>query len=379
MAVAAADGWGSTSRRAGAAVALFLAVRVLGLIALDVILRLRHLGGLHHMLSRYDGQWYAGIADHGYGTTIVAHDGLHSDYAFFPLFPMLERALHAVSQLGFVDSGLVINWCASALAAAGICTVVERVTDCRVALATVALWAVYPYAIVLSMSYTEGLLCALAAWALFAVGTRRWWVAGVLAMLAGLARPTGAAVIAAVLVAALVAAVRRQQAWSRVAPALALPPLGLAAYLLYVAARRHDLMGYFHATDGWKRGWDDGRYFVHWVGDVVRHGGAETVGGILVIAAVLAICWSIRSGIRQGLPLEFTVLSVVFVAMTLGTSGYFGSRPRYLIAAFPLLVPLASALVNCPNRWRAPLTAAAVTVAAGCIVLGGYVLTTGAP
>ncbi|RNI23059.1 glycosyltransferase family 39 protein [Flexivirga caeni] len=359
-----------------AAVGLFLAVRVLGVIVLGGILRLRHDGGLHHMLTRYDGQWYRRIAEHGYGTTISAHDGLHSDYAFFPLLPLAERALHPLLGLSFVDSGLVVNWCASAVAAAGIFAVTARVTSRRVAMITLLLWAVYPYAVVLSMSYTEGLLCALAAWALYAVVGRRWLLAGVLTALAGLTRPTGAAVVAAVCVSALLAGIQGRDRWRRVVPAVVVAPLGLLGYLAYVGVRQRNPMGYFHATEGWQRTWDDGRYFAHWTWRLVRTGGLDTVGGVGLIVLILAMVWLVVLGIRDGLPVGFTVFSVVLLAMTFGTSGYFGSRPRYLVPAFTLLVPLAARLAH----WRAPTRIAlGVLLAVSMACLGGYVLTTGAP
>ena len=61
-----------------------------------------------------------------------------------------------------------------------------------------ALWAVLPHSLVLTMAYTEPLLTAFAAWALYALLRGRWGWAGGLAVLAGLTRPTGIAVAAAV-------------------------------------------------------------------------------------------------------------------------------------------------------------------------------------
>ena len=353
-----------------------MAIRLLGVVVLDVVLRVRDAGTLHHMLTRYDGQWYARIAEHGYGWAIVAHDGLHSDYAFFPLLPLLERAAHTVVHLPFVDLGIAINWLAALIAAAGVYAATERVTDRRTATITTVLWATYPYAIVLSMSYTEGLLCALAAWALFAVADRRWLLAGVLAALAGLTRPTSAAVVAAVCVAALVAGVRGRASWRRVVPAIVIAPLGLVGYLAYVAVRRHELMGYFHATEGWARSWDSGRYFADWVWGLVRAGGLESVKGVAVVVLLFAMVWLVWRGARDGLLIAFTVFSVVLLLMTFGTSGYFGSRPRYLLPAFTLLIPLAVRLAHVRPAVRIPL---AVVLSVGMAVLGGYALTTGAP
>lgn len=358
------------------ALALFVVIRLLGVVALDIVLRVRDAGSLHHALTRYDGQWYARIAEHGYGTTITAHDGVHSDYAFFPLLPLLERGLHTVVHLPYPELGMAINWVAALVAAAGVYAATERVTDHRTAIITTVLWATYPYAIVLSMSYTEGLLCALAAWALFAIAHERWLLAGVLAAFAGLTRPTGAAVVAAVCVAALVAGLRGAGSWRRLVPAIVIAPLGLAGYLAYVAVRRHELMGYFHATEGWARSWDNGAYFADFVRDLVSGGGLETIKGIGLVVLLLGMIWLVWRGARDGLPLGYTIFSVVILLMTVGTSGYFGSRPRYLLPVFTLFIPLAAWLARFRPMARIPV---AVVLAVGMAVVGGYALTTGAP
>lgn len=356
--------------------AAFVATRLLGVIVLGVVLRLRNAGSVHHMLTRYDGQWYSRIAEHGYGTTILAHDGPHSDYAFFPLLPLLERTAHTVVHLPMVDLGMAVNWLAALIAAAGVYAVTERVTTRRTAMITTVLWGMYPYAVVLSMSYTEGLLCATAAWALFAVADRRWLLAGVLAAIAGLTRPTGAAVIAAVCVAALVAGLRADAPWRRLVPTMVVAPLGLISYLGYVGIRRDEPLGYFHATQGWARSWDNGRYFTHWVWGMIRAGGLDCAAGVGLVLLLLAMVWLIWEGARNGLPLSFTVFSTVLLLMTIGTSGYFGSRPRYLLPAFTVLVPLATRLARFRPAVRVPI---GVLLAAGMAAVGGYVLTTGAP
>lgn len=364
--------------RRGAVYALiaFIAIRLLGIVVLDVVLRMRATGSLRHALTRYDGQWYARIAEHGYGTTISAPDGLHSDYAFFPLLPLLERAAHAVVDLPFADLGMVINWLAALIAAAGVYAATDRVTDRRTATITTVLWAIYPYAIVLSMSYTEGLLCALAAWALFAVADRRWLLAGVLAAFAGLTRPTGVAVVAAICVAALVAGLRGGAPWRRVLPTIVIAPLGLLGYLAYVAIRRHEPMGYFHATEGWARSWDNGAYFADFVNGLVRAGGFESIKGVGLVVLLLGMVVLICKGARDGLPLAFTVFSLALLLMTVGTSGYFGSRPRYLLPIFTLFIPLATWLTRFRPSVRIPI---ALLLAVGMAVIGGYALTTGAP
>jgi hypothetical protein len=61
--------------------------------------------------------------------------------------------------------------------------------------------------------------------------------------------------------------------------------------------------------------------------------GPDPVPGVLLL---LGPC------IRRHQPLPLLLFSAVLVAVAFTTSGYFGSRPRYLLPAFPLLFPVAS-------------------------------------
>ncbi|MDT3400832.1 glycosyltransferase family 39 protein, partial [Streptomyces sp. B1866] len=167
----------------------------------------------HRLLSdRWDAVWYARIAADGYGRTVRLPDGaVHSDLAFFPLLPWLERLIAAASPLGEGDAGLVVSAVASVAAAWGLFAVGDLLHGRRAGVALAALWGVLPVAVVQSMAYSESLFTALAVWSLHAVLTGRWVRAGALAALAGLTRPVGMAVVAAVWCGAA-AALRRRRA-----------------------------------------------------------------------------------------------------------------------------------------------------------------------
>lgn len=96
-----------------------------------------------------------------------------------------------------------MSWVASLAAAWGIFAVADHVYGRRAGVCAVLVWAVLPVGIVQSMAYSESLFTALAAWSLYAVLTGHWLTAGLLASLAGLTRPVGAAVVAAVWVTAI--------------------------------------------------------------------------------------------------------------------------------------------------------------------------------
>jgi hypothetical protein len=87
------------------------------------------------------------------------------------------------------------------------------------------------------------------------------------------------------------------------------------------------------------------------------------VAGLAVVAGVIALGALVRWAYRDGLPLPLLVYSVVIVVLAFVTSGYFGSKPRYLLPAFPLLLPIAGWLAGRRMAWQAGIAAA--TLAGG--------------
>ncbi|WP_052848391.1 hypothetical protein [Streptomyces avicenniae] len=356
-----------TLRAAAPALLLYAAVRLTGLLILACWAAVEDKSP-HTLLSdRWDSVWYARVAENGYGYEIRLPDGdLHSDLAFFPLLPALERALAAVTPLSVNDAGLLIGWAASLAAAWGIWAVARLVSGRgAVGVVLAGLWGAYPTAFVQSMAYTEALFTALAAWALYALLTGRWVTAGALAVAAGLTRPSGAAVVAAVWVSAAVALLgaRRGGRPLPVRPLLGalLAPLGWFGYVLYVGVREGGPFGYFDVQAGWGNGFDGGLALAGFVLDNLT---SNVVGGLGLIAALALVGWLVVLGVRQGQPLPLLVFTVVMVATSLVGSGYFGSRPRLMMPAFGLLLPAAVAVLRL-RRARAALVLAGAALASG--------------
>jgi Dolichyl-phosphate-mannose-protein mannosyltransferase len=364
-----------TSGGLRAALAAHVGIRVLGFAVL-VVFGIAHGISAHDRLVRWDGGWYRDIARNGYGFTRVVPDGRSlSDYAFFPLYPALERLVSEITGLHLRDAGLLISAVCSVAAAWGIYAVARHVADERTGVVLVVLWSALPIGIVQSMAYTESLFTALAAWALYSILRDRYVVAGLLASLAGLTRPIGGAVVLAVLVAAALR-LRRNQGPDRVQPlrvviGCLVAPLGLLAYLGWVGWRQGSLLGYFEVADGWGNGVDGGASFAGWIGDLLT--GSFPPLGLLVCAGLVVLGWLLVVLVRRRYPVSLVVFSVAIVVIALTTSGYFGSKPRYLLPAFPLLLPLAEILARSRPAVRTTALAAYVVVGAvyGAIWLYG--------
>lgn len=378
-------------RRAAPALLGYAAVRALGLVVLALWSAARDKSALTLLSARWDSLWYTRVAELGYGYEVRLPNGdVHSNLAFFPLLPWLERALSAVTPLSYAHAGLVVGTLSSLAAAWGIFAVADHVYGRggteghearpwkagggrRVGVYAVLLWAVLPVGIVQSMAYTESLFTALAAWSLYAVLTGRWVTAGALAALAGLTRPVGLAVVAAVWAAAIVSYARARRhdrphtggpdpappfVRNRSAGAsgsahlgiralgMLLAPLGAAGYVLWVGHRTgKGPLGYLDVQAGWRNGFDGGYAFARFVADKFTSF-PSALAGIGLIIAVASVIWLYVVCVRQGQPLPLLVYTGVVVALALCASSYFGSKPRLLMPAFPLLLPLARALTG---------------------------------
>ncbi|WP_137993620.1 hypothetical protein [Streptomyces vilmorinianum] len=340
-----------------AALGGYAAARVLGLAILALAAAATGKDGLHRLSGRWDAVWYVRIAEHGYGYEVTLPNGsVHSDLAFFPLFPLLERAL----PLDAATAGLLVSWAASLAAAWGIYAVGAHVAGRPAGVALAVLWGVYPTAFVQSMAYTETLFTALAAWSILAVLRDRWILAGALCVLAGLTRPTAVALIAALGITALVTVVRERKLPARMAAGVLLAPLGWLAYIVYVGVREGSPTAYFEVQAAWGNSIDGGVALARFIW------GLPPLAALGLCAALGLLAWLVVLCVRQKQPLPLLVYTVAVVGVSLVGAAYFGSRPRLMMPAFGLLLPPAVALV------RLRLRARVVVLSALALASGAY-------
>nr|WP_237544638.1 glycosyltransferase family 39 protein [Streptomyces sp. SID4946] len=380
----------AAARRHGPVLAVFGALKLVGFCSFMYLLSAagdyrgkdpRFGGGAHawDVLATWDGWWYQQIALHGYDPKLVPVPGATgmitlegNSAAFFPLYPALIRMTSAVTGLGSYGAGLLVSILASFAAALGVYAVAERFGGRRAGFAAAGLWAVWPGSGVEWAVYSDSLYVALAVWACYAALTHRWLAAGVLTFAAGLNRPTAAALIAALAVAALLAVRRGEDGVGRPLFALALAPLGLLGYLLWVGDRMGDLGGYFKLQSGaWAHRFDYGSQTL----DVLRsvpvgrfgdylfaYPYADMIGVGVVLLAVALLPLLIR--LRP--PAVLVVYTVLTLALVLGSQQIFANVSRYLLPCFPLFLPLAAAL----RRLSLPMLCTVLGVAA--LASGSY-------
>ena len=141
------------------------------------------LGRLLGPWAHWDGVWFVRIAADGYR----AH---WDSQAFFPLYPLLVRAL-AAGVGDYVVAGLIVSLAAYAGAMVVLFRLARAELGPRVALWSVVLVSVFPTALFFQAVYSEALFLLLTLLAFWWARGGRWALAGAAGLLAVLTRSTG--------------------------------------------------------------------------------------------------------------------------------------------------------------------------------------------
>lgn len=360
-------GW--VGRRPVLSATLGYLVLRLGILIVAVLIAQPRRQDLLHRFVRADALHYQEIAESWYRPyhAIPRRPGPLPNLVFFPGYPALIRGLHWV--LGLVGlrswalAELLVSNLAAVLAAALIALWALRRVAPAAAVLLVCGWALWPSGIVESMPYSEAPFVAAAAACLLALDRRRWWWAALAATAAGLIRPVGAALVLAVGIAVLLDVLARRAEPGTAGRALravavtALASVGVLFSLGEVAWYTGRLTGWFWLESTvWLSGFDGGRSALQIL--TLQADLPIVMRGILfglVLGSIGLAGWLVARRDWAGWPL----ITYTVVAGLMGLSGahYGQCKARFLlVAAFPLLLPLAEALVQprLRSRLRSP-------------------------
>ncbi|MBB5122658.1 hypothetical protein [Streptomyces eurocidicus] len=371
----AARAWSPAPARREAALAavLYLAVASVGFATL--LLVGHHLGrGPEELLRRWDSGNYLHIAGHGYPREIVYRDDgepAFSRLAFFPLVPALIRGVHLLTALPLAYAGVVVSFCAAAVAASGVYVLVRAIGGRPGAgYACVALWACSPYAFALWVPYSEAVFSAALVWAMVALLARRWLSAAALCVVAGAVRPTATVLIGTVALAAGWAVVRRRDGW-RPWVALLVAPLGLLGSWLFLGAKVGRVDGWFEAERAWGQSFDFGRGTAHFLKDVLlyeRAGRLSDVRGAVVLGLVVLTAVAVLAlALDRSVPWPLVALLAGAWLLMVGTPGSPLSKPRFMLPFLPVPLLLAARPLA-----RARLGVRVCLYGGGAVVSGWY-------
>ncbi|WP_430785806.1 glycosyltransferase family 39 protein [Actinoplanes sp. G11-F43] len=307
-------------------------------------------------LLSWDARWYTKIATSGLGGPVGAVDADGVPYelrlVFFPLYPWLARPLAELPFVTPVGALLFISFVSAIAAAWGLYAIGRHVHSHKVGILLAAVWAVAPAAMTQNGAFTESLFTALSAWALYAVLKERWLLAGLLAGVSGLSRPTAAALIGTVGLAALVAAFSRRGGWRPYA-AMVLAPSGLLAYLAFASSKLGGVGAYFdiHAQTfgAW---WDYGENHWNMITDIligVDDDNAAKPIRVLSFLFMAAFVVMFLLLVNRA-PWPLTVFAAVTLILSIGGHAHLSMAGRHLLPAFPILLVPALALARFRTR-----------------------------
>jgi hypothetical protein len=309
-------------------------------------------GPMLDVLTSWDGRWYFEIVRLGYPHDVppsITFDQLEARAAFFPLYPVLVRAVDTVLPRGDVLAGLALNVLLGLILVVLVGYLTRHLYGVGAARRAMILTALFPGSFVLSFTYSEALMLVLSAACLLLLLHERWWLAGAAAALATASRPNAVALIAACAVAAFIA-IRRDRRWQALAAPL-LAPIGLVAFHLFIGAHTGERGVWFRVqSEAWGEGLSFGTRALRDIGDAFAHplSSPTRVLTLLCVVAMLAGIWAAWR-VRLPWPLAAYTATILVLMLLPETVT---ARPRFLFTAFPLLIAVGAAWPEDRGVWR---------------------------
>ncbi len=327
-------------------------------------------------LANMDGRHYVWIARDGYSGT---------NYAFFPLYPILIGLVHNFTSLTYIYSGILVSVLATLGAVFFLVKLTRLEGNKASVLETIILLLFFPLAFILNSVYTDALFLFFSTATFYYARKKRWQTCGVFAAFASVTRLTGLALLPAIIlewwlqnrpIKLNLLALRKFVNQAAIAPVLNF--LGFSLYPLYLQLN----YGKWHLFQTSMKAWNQEKFvtlinvvyrylrifetvsphlFVFWVALL------EFVTFFLYFGLSIYVFRKIRAS--YGLFMMILLLLVTFTGTLAGT-------PRYLLHLFPAFIGLAVIFKKHP---RARFVYYPVTVVLGIILVilftQGYFIT----
>ncbi len=323
-------------------VVAYLAARIITLAALLVADLADH-RGLAAQLARWDGSWFLRAAEHGWPSHLpMAHGHVAANtIAFFPVFPIAIRWLSSGTTLSPLVVGLSISAVTGLTAVVAVGLLVLRFAAREAATRATLLFALFPGTFAFSLAYNEGIVLTCIALGLMALLSRRWWLAGLLGLIATATAPVALAFVFSCAWSAGWAAWRGRTVRPLVAPVLA--PLGFVAYMGWIWWHTGVLNAWrLTEAGGWK-GSTSLAYPFRVLGTFVRDPFSPTLTGQILVAGTLVAVIGAVLAIRQRQPAPVLIYGLAAACLA-ATAAPVGLRPRFVMLAFPLVVAYGTRL-----------------------------------
>jgi hypothetical protein len=291
---------------------------------------------LRELATRSDGGWYITLARNGYDKEPFNLDKEHN-WAFFPLYPLLVRAV--ASWLG--------NYRLVAIALSNLCFFAALILLHKLVLAcgydkglanrTIFYVAAFPTSYFFSLPWTSSLFLLLAVGSFLAAKRNLWWLAGLCAGLASATRYNGIFLFPALLIFYW----QTQRPFKLQANVLGLlfAPLGLLGFMTYLYSITGNAFAFADAQAAWKVHW--GFFLQPLVTFLISPFELSAGWNFRMLnfaAAVLALACGFAWLKRREWAWAFYIFISVITPLSMVT---LEGHTRYMVVVFPLFVMLA--------------------------------------
>ncbi len=294
--------------------------------------------------ANFDGVHYIGIAEKSYFAQFTQ--------AFFPLYPLLIRALNQLVHNSILNGLIISN--VSFLGSLWLLYKLARLDlSASAARRTLIFLLVFPTSFFFASLYTESLFLLVTLASFYAARQRRWLLAGVCGALAAATRILGILLIPALLIEYLASPKRSRWGWWT----LLLPVAGLLLYMYYLNVSFRDPLYFLHAQPAFGAGRSGDKiillYQVFWRYQKMLW--TVPVTSLLYytvtqefMAALVFLCLSLLAFkfIRRSYAV-FGILAYILPTLT----GTFSSMPRYGLVLFPAFLILGRIKNQTIRHW----------------------------
>ncbi|GCE24588.1 hypothetical protein KDA_00720 [Dictyobacter alpinus] len=309
--------------------------------------------------SQWDAKIYVRIAQFGYQSPY--------DLAFFPLFSLLIAIPgHILGPWSYLPLGMLISNAALLGSLFILYYLAADVGGDQVAHRTILYLCIFPTALFFFTAYNESLFLLLSSGTLLALRRQRWWLAGVLGLLAALTRSAGI-MLAAPYLYELWLARERIMVTKRFFLFSALPilliPTGMLLYSIYCWSRTGNFLAFVSVQAHWARqtSWP-WQGFVQTIFELFWHQPFGSFNQVHILidttATVTFIILAIvgRKKIRPTYTLWISLLlTSILISSSIGQRDPFISNRRFVLEMFPAFITLAMLTVSRPRLHQALL------------------------
>lgn len=315
-------------------------------------------GGMGNYLSspllwgyaNFDGEHYLAIARNGYEPLT---------HFFFPIYPLLIGFLTKLIGNSFQNYLFVSQILSNLfffLSLVGLYKLLKIDFNQKITYLTIGLILIFPVSYYFVASYNESLFLSLIIWFFYFGRRRKWILAGLLAAAASATRVIGISLMLVLLIEIYLNYRTTHKIDIRQVIALAISPLGLILYVLFLKQDTGDMLVFLHSVGIYGEQRSSSfvylpQVFFRYIFRIIPTLGLSYLPIVFVtwfelLVGVWLLISSAASFTRLRISYSF-YLAFGFIVPTL--AGSFSSLPRYALVLFPAFLLTAICLIKVPK------------------------------